>query len=202
MTLDQLGHAGRPSSSAFETRMSDGPGDMVATGAVRGGQAGDRHHDARPAPQSQTIPWQAEWGGLFAAEQSLRQQPLKPGEKRTVRGLMPMLNIAGDDRTGRRPTMRRSSCPPASRSCSRSNSVIDLAGRRSNRLLWVNEQGETLKSLVPTHRAGSASARRRKTPCGSPAGGQFDLLVASTVPLKGDASQSAEDEARRLSGPA
>ena len=39
-----------------------------------------------------TIPWPADNGGFFAAEESLRRRPMKPGERRTIRGFMPVDN--------------------------------------------------------------------------------------------------------------
>ena len=72
----------------FESRMSAGPGEIVSVGAVREGTLGiDTTTLGRT--QSQKIPWQPEWGGLFAPEQSLRRLPLKPGEKRTINSLLP-----------------------------------------------------------------------------------------------------------------
>ena len=53
--------------------------------------------------QSTRRPWQAGCGGFFAVEQSLRSQPMRSGETRVVRGLLPLMNqfatfalVAGD----------------------------------------------------------------------------------------------------------
>jgi hypothetical protein len=63
-------------------------------------------------------------------------------------------------------------------------SSLDLGGQKIATTLWVNEQGETLKSYVPSIQ--QESVRTTKEDALKPAeGGQFDLLVASTVPLKG-----------------
>src|SRR6478736_1465309 len=62
----------------FETRMNAGGGDVVSVGAIRGKELGiDTTTVGRT--ESQKIPWQSDWGGLFAPEQSLRKKPLKPG---------------------------------------------------------------------------------------------------------------------------
>ncbi len=37
-----------------------------------------------------TLAWNPEWGGFFATEQSLHRQPMKPGETRKFKALMPM----------------------------------------------------------------------------------------------------------------
>jgi hypothetical protein len=88
----------------FETRMSNGtsspdarPMEVVAVGGVRDGQLGiDVTTLGRT--ESLKLPWRKEWGGLFAPEQSLRQRPLKPGESRTIRSLLPIFNMPGDTR--------------------------------------------------------------------------------------------------------
>ncbi len=79
----------------FESQMNSGGGDVAAVGAVRGRELGiDSTTLGRT--ESEKIPWQSDWGGLFAPDQSLRKQPLKPGEKRTIRSLSPIGNIAAD----------------------------------------------------------------------------------------------------------
>lgn len=42
------------------------------------------------------IDWSPEWGGPFATEQSLERSPMQPGERRTIRGLIPVINQAAD----------------------------------------------------------------------------------------------------------
>lgn len=44
-----------------------------------------------------TIPWDEETLGYFGLEDSLRRQPLKPGETRRVRWLQPLLHLVSDD---------------------------------------------------------------------------------------------------------
>lgn len=166
----------------FESRMSAGPGDVVVTGAVEGGQL-KMEVATLGRKESQQIPWQAEWGGLFAPDQSLRQKPLAPGETRTVRSLLPFFNIPGDTRltAGDLETVE---LPTGKTKLLRVNSVTDMAAQKIEQIQWVNDRGETVKSVVPS--IGQEAIRTTKEEAlRRPAGEKFDLMVASAVPLKG-----------------
>jgi hypothetical protein len=64
------------------------------------------------------------------------------------------------------------------------NSIVDLGAQKIESIMWIDEQGETLKSLVPS--LGQESVRTTKDDAlQQPGDKQYDLLVASTVPLKG-----------------
>jgi hypothetical protein len=166
----------------FESRMSAGPGEIVAVGAVRDGQLGI---DVTTLGRTESVklPWQKEWGGLFAPEQSLRKQPLQPGESRTVRSLLPIFNIPGDTRLIG--TAHESvELPGGPAKLLKITSTLEVGSQKIESILWTDEKGQTLNSLVPgigqeAVRTTKADALRRS------AGGQYDLLLASTVPLKG-----------------
>jgi hypothetical protein len=173
----------------FESRMSAGPGEMVASGRV----AKDLLNievTTLGKSQSQAIPWQAEWGGLFAPDQSLRQKPMQPGEKRTVRGLMPLVNMPGDTELAAA-DYEPVKLPAGERKLLRIETALDLGGQKIATTLWVDEKGETLKSYVPSIQ--QESVRTTKEDALRPLeGGQFDLLIASTVPLKGKLPKATE----------
>jgi hypothetical protein len=189
----------------FESRVSGGPGEIVSVGAVRNGMLGiDTTTLGRT--QSQKIPWHADWGGLFAPEQSLRRSPLKPGEKRTLHCLMPIMNIPAETRLealdyenvdlpAGTPTRRVSEgSSTLARSVSEGSvrpvkllkvNVIAILGQQKiESIAWINDKGDTLKSLLPSIgqeavRTTKADALQQKT------GEKYDLLLASTVPLRG-----------------
>jgi hypothetical protein len=168
---------------AFETRMPSGGGQIVTTGAVRGSQL--EMQIASPGrTERQSIPWQAEWGGLFAAEQSTRRQPLMPGEKRTVRGLVPMLNVAGDTLLAAG-DYETAPLPGGPRRLLRVDAAVQMGTQTIHSTHWADERGETLKTIIPA--VGQESIRTTKEDAlrQSP-GGRLDLLVSSTVPLAGE----------------
>ncbi len=166
----------------FESRMKMGPADMVSEGRL----AGDKlviETKTLGKTQSQTISWPAGAGGFFAVEQSLKKNPLKPGERRTVAGLLPIFNSVGATELAAA-DFESVKLPAGEAKLLRVGSVVDLGGQKLEAVLWVNELGETLKSLVPS--IGQEAVRTTKEDAlQTPAGGQFDLLVASVVKLRG-----------------
>jgi transglutaminase-like putative cysteine protease len=166
----------------FETRMTAGQSDTVTTGRVVGDKLQIEVMTLGKI-ETQSIPWKAEWGGLFAADQSLRKAPLQPGEKRTVMSLMPIVNLPGETQlvAGEYETVL---LPSGERKLLRIESTIDLGGQKIDTTLWVDEKGQTLKTFVPAVQ--QETIRTTKDDALQPLnGGEFDLLVASTVPLTG-----------------
>jgi len=177
----------------FESRMSAGPADIVSAGRVEGAKLIiDTKTLGRT--ESQQIDWSADWGGLFAPEQSFRRQPMKPGEKRTVRSLLPVFNLPADTRLEAidfeavelPATQARSVSEGSGRGeqLLKIRSITDIGAQKIETLLWVNDGGEVLKSLVPS--IGQEAVRTTKEDALRKADGKsYDLLFASTVPLKG-----------------
>ena len=166
----------------FESRMRTGQGDIQSSGRVTEGKLAI---DVVTLGKTQqySIAWQNEWGGFFVADQSLKRQPMKPGEKRTVRGLMPVVNQPGDTVLEAK-EFETVKLPAGDKELLRIDAKVDLGGQLLDTVLWVDERGETLKSYVPA--IGQEAVRTTKEDAlGQPAG-QFDLLVASIVPLKGE----------------
>jgi hypothetical protein len=165
----------------FESRMNSGGGDIVSVGAIRGGELGiDSTTLGRTT--SERIPWQSDWGGLFAPDQSLRKKPLKPGEKRTVRSLSPLGNLAADTHFEAL-DYETADLPAGKQNLLRLNSTMEFAGQKIESVAWMNDQGEVLKTLVPGLE--QEVIRTTKEDAIQRPDQKFDLLIASTVPLKG-----------------
>jgi hypothetical protein len=170
----------------FETKMTTGPGEIVSRGRVDGDKLTIQTATLGKT-QSQTIPWPSGTGGLFAAEQSLRRQPLKSGERRSVTCLMPVFNSVGTSELTAA-DYELVKLPSGEQKLLRVDSVIDLQGQKLQTVVWIDEAGQTLKSLVPA--IGQEAVRTTKEDAlEQPAGAPFDLLVASVVKLKGDLPQ-------------
>jgi len=75
----------------FSQSQTSGPSTTTVTG--RRVAEGLR---IRRGETTTTIPWNSDDGGFFSVTRSLRQQPLRPGESRTVRELTPQLLKASD----------------------------------------------------------------------------------------------------------
>lgn len=165
----------------FETRLNAGGGDVVSVGAVRGKELGiDTTTVGRT--ESQKIPWQSAWGGLFAPEQSLRKKPLKPGEKRTIRSLSPLGNIAADTHFTAL-DYEPVEIPAGKQNLLRINCVLEVNAQKIESIGWMNEQGEILKTLIPGLQ--QEVTRTTKADALQHPAAKFDLLIASTVRLKG-----------------
>jgi hypothetical protein len=75
----------------FESEMQPGPAPMRTAGRVVGDRL-EMETSTQGKKITSSIPWSAEYGGPFAAEESLRRQPLQPGGQRTLRALVPGFN--------------------------------------------------------------------------------------------------------------
>jgi len=165
----------------FESRMAGGPGEVVSRGMVRDGQL-EIDTTTLGRTQSQKIHWQADWGGLFAPEQSLRRAPLKPGEKRTIKSLLPVMNLPAETRLEAL-DYETIDLPDGKQKLLKVNNIVDLGPQRIESIVWIDEKGDALKSLIPS--LGQEAVRTTKADALESAGGKkYDLLVASTVRLK------------------
>ncbi len=77
---------------SFECETRAGPSPIRVAGQVRG----DRLHietlgPGATTPQQTSIAWSPDFRGPFAGEQSLRRKPLQPGQRRTLKMLLPAL---------------------------------------------------------------------------------------------------------------
>jgi hypothetical protein len=91
-----------------------------------------------------SIPWSPEYGGFFATEQSLRRRPMKPGERRTVRGLAPLLNqVAATELVARDYGPVELSGGP--RELLRIDGVTRLGDQALRTTLWCDRVGDVWK---------------------------------------------------------
>jgi len=98
--------------------------------------------------QVREIPWRIEIGGPFAIMQSLRRRPMKPNETRELEMIDPLLGdivavtlVAGDYLSTPRLDGEQISMLEV-----RSTAVFDKQQQKT--VLWVDEKGETQKSLA------------------------------------------------------
>lgn len=173
----------------FETRVSGAGGEIVSVGAVKDGKL-NIDTTTLGRTQSQAIAWPVDAGGLFAAEQSLRRRPMQPGEERAVRGLMPLMNLPVTS-TLKAKQWEEVESPQASGKRRESLLRIDvmmkmnLGAQQLESVLWMDSRGAVVKTLVPS--IGQESVRMSKEEALRQTAEQpYDLLIASTVPVKGN----------------
>ncbi|MHC4180203.1 MAG: transglutaminase-like domain-containing protein, partial [Planctomycetota bacterium] len=75
----------------FEAEVQQGKVPMRSTGKVVGNRL-QLETTTLGKKTSTSIPWSSEYGGFYATEESLLRRPMQPGERRTIRSLVPVLN--------------------------------------------------------------------------------------------------------------
>jgi hypothetical protein len=94
-----------------------------------------------------SIPWTADCRGFFAIEESLRQRPLQPGERRSLRMLLPVFNQLADVEL-QAGELEETQLLDATQKLLRVESTTTLPGGQKNvDTLWIDRQGQMLKSL-------------------------------------------------------
>lgn len=135
-----------------QSKMLDGRNQSLASAQVQGKQLLIRITIAGKEQQS-TLDWQPQWRGFFGVEQSLRDQPMKPGEKRQLVILAPILmqpTTVNLQATAFEPTSLVSASQPLLR-VQRTDQVPLATGQSITvkSTLWVDRHGEILKTLLP-----------------------------------------------------
>jgi hypothetical protein len=175
----------------FDSRMSSGPSEIAVSGAVRNGHL---VMDLNTLGQKQSIklPWSPDWGGPFAVEQSLKKQPLKVGEKRSIYCLLAALNVPGDVEL--EALAEEAVELPGGRQKLLKVKAITIAGQHKiEELRWLDSKGETLKSLVPSLQQQAVRTTKADALALS-SGGPLDIMTASTVPITGKLVPSARSK--------
>lgn len=127
------------------------------------------------------LPWQDDWSGYFAVEQSLRSDPLEPGETRQLKELQPGYNLLADV-TLRAVEFEATEMRGGEERLLRIESETNLAGTPIASVLWTDEQGNLRKTSVPalqqaTYRTTREDALRELTEK------SFDILNATVIRL-------------------
>ncbi len=167
----------------FLATIYEGDAKTEVTATQFDGQLVIQSKQANGQGSTHKIPWQPEYRGPFALEQTLKQQPLKNGELREINFVsVPLfrlvtLKLKGGDK--QRVTMLDGSL----QELQEINTSLWLEGKPiMETVAWVDDQGETLKSAalglqVLTYRGTQALAEAVNTAA------QVDLLKVTSVPL-------------------
>jgi len=130
----------------FQTEVSFGPVPTVVTGKVVGDKL-EITTATQGQKQAATMPWSADIGGFRAIENSLARQPLKPGEKRSLRMLMPLVNQVADVELVAK-ELEDTEILGATPRLLRVESVSKVPGQALTATLWMDAGGEVLKTHV------------------------------------------------------
>jgi len=160
----------------FATDMATGPAPVTVSGHVENGKMAIEIK-TKGRQEKTSIPWSSDIGGFRAIEQSLARKPLAPGEKRSLKMLMPLLNqVAEVELVAADPEL--TSVLGVEARLLRVDVVAKLPGNQSlNSTLWIDAGGETVKTRIETMQQESFRTTRdiALAAATSNAGAQFDL---------------------------
>lgn len=170
---------------SFRSEMQTGPGATVSEGRVEGGQL-QLQTSNQGKVQTQTLAWEKDYGGFFADQYSLRQQPMKPEEKRRVKALLPILNVIGELQFDA-VALEATELPTGTRQLLRVNVITRIGSQQIESVLWVDPQGEIQKMKnvlvgMEAVRTTPEDAQRPSSGAGFDLG--FDTLVRIERPLR------------------
>jgi hypothetical protein len=165
----------------FQTETQFGPAPMRTAGRVEGDRLVLETASVGKTENS-VIPWPAECGGLYAMELSLQREPMQPGQTRTLRSLLPGLNVPV---TSNLTAQRYESVTLLSGSYEllRIDTQVQFPdGTKLPGTVWVDRTGEMLKNFsellnLETFRATKAQALDQKDV------GRYDLMARLSIPL-------------------
>ena len=181
----------------FESSMEGGGSKTLGSGKLEGKQLRTQTHTVGNT-QRQSFDWQGDWGGYFAQDESLRKQPLKPGETRTIVSLTPILNAPTATKL-ESPDYENTDLKSGPQKLLKVRSITALGEQTLETLLWVNAQGEILKTRMPglgleTYRTTKSAATNLATI------GSVDLLRSMVVkPTDGANAKRKREEFEKLS---
>jgi hypothetical protein len=165
----------------FESVLSIARAPTIAKGVVK-----DRSIEATitsPSKEtSKTIAWEKSWGGFFAVEQSLRHKPMKAGETRKLKCLMPLASdVAVADVTMTAGDLEETDLLDGKLKLLKIEVSMKAAGQKSDFTLWATADGEALKQFT-TDMGGLTTYRTtREIATGKSAGPALDLGKLTTV---------------------
>ena len=161
-----------------ESDMNSGPSRITTSGRLSEGQL-----SMTTATQGKStvahLDWKDEYGGFFAAEQSLRREPLQPGQRRRLRTLLPIFNQLADVEL-EATDFEATPMLDGTRNLLKVNGTTRLGGNAIESTMWVDRRGEIWKTQV----AGIGQETYRTTKdiaLNQPTGEGFDLGDFSVI---------------------
>ncbi len=128
----------------FRSEVLAGPRPMVTQGIYQDGQLHMTLH-TEGRSEDQTLEWQADWLGFFADQQSLRNEPLQPGETRTLQVLLPVVHQLA---TVEMRAIAYEATPllEETRQLLRIDVTTDIGSTQLNSIFWADREGNIWKN--------------------------------------------------------
>ncbi len=166
----------------MKTEMLMGPTPMTTTGRVKGDEL-ELEINTLGKSTTTTLPWSEKYRGIFAMERSLKEKPMKPGERRTFKALAPIFNqiaeieVTADD-------YEETELLDGKRRLLKINSVAKLGIIDLTSEVWVDEDGQPLKTFEPMMKQGTYRTSRQIALQDVEAF-EPDLIVSTLIQVKG-----------------
>lgn len=171
----------------FKTQVAFGPSPTVVTGRAGDGQMA-LTTETKGRRDTTRIGWSSDIRGFRAIEQSLAEDPMKPGARRTFKMLMPLVNQIAEVELAAR-DYEMAPVLGVEAKLLRVDSVARLRdGQSLSSILWTNEQGEVIKTRIAALAQESFRTTRALALAPARDEGKFDLgldlIVRVDPPLK------------------
>ncbi len=165
---------------SFRSEVLAGPSPLVTEGVHQDGQLQMTLH-TEGRSERQTRDWQSDWLGFFADHQSLRNQPLRPGETRTLQVLLPVVHQLAtiEMRAG---AYEATPLLEDTRQLLRVDVTTELGPTQLNSVFWADREGRIWKNQdlqldLVTYRVTREQALQPITGAG------FDLAAQTLIRL-------------------
>lgn len=165
----------------FETQVNLGPTTTISRGEATGGGVLHIETEVQGKTIAGEIPWRTEWGGFFAADRSLLNEPLQPGETRTLHALQPLVNQVGAIRLTAR-DYEETPLLVGTQRLLRIDVRMTVAGVPIDVTMWADQRGETWKTFLPNLQQTSYRASKELALTKNEVA-KYDLFDDITVPV-------------------
>lgn len=166
----------------FRSEVALGPTPTVVTGEFRDGAM---HLTTKTLGKSVTskLPWKSNYRGFFYDEQTLNANPMKPGDRRSYVGLVPVFNQLAPTQMVAGEYEETELLDGKKRRLLKITTITQFGGAKIKAYRWTDVKGHTLKTLEPTMNQVSYRTTREF----ALRNGSFapDLLVGSIVKPSG-----------------
>ncbi len=166
----------------FRTEIEFGPSPVIVTGHVDGSQM-VIETQTKGRRDAARIAWSNEIRGFHAVEQSLEQEPLKPGQQRTFKMLMPLINQIAEVELSAR-DYEMTLVLGIQTKLLKIECIARLPDNQSiESTLWTDAEGQTIKTRVAALEQESYRTSRELALAAGTTGATIDLGSDLTVKL-------------------
>lgn len=163
------------------TKMVSGASMISITGRCRGGKM-DLETTTSGKTVKSTIDWDPNWGGPFADRLSLERKPMKPGETRTLRSLMPGTTDVGEVQL-KAIGLESTELLDEKRELMKIETVTRFGPVVISGVTWTDEAGEILRVWIGTGLPTETFRTTKEVALRESDGGAFDLNASTMVKL-------------------